>query len=254
MALPLLDGGDVQPHPGGRRPQGVHHRGSGWHGRACHPVLFGRDPRLPDLRATLGSGQRPSRRAQTLHRHRLPRLGAALRQLRSDRRRHLAAGSALPPGWHVGDGLVDSHGLGTRSSRGTRARPHHGVDGRGADSRCLARSTDGRLCHTCLGRPRATTPGGPAVRPAGDWQPVPADPAHTDITSPPRRRVHGAARSATARATHALPLRRPFHVGFFVVVFPLYVDSLGATDPAVRGRYLAQFLLPFAFLQYFSGR
>lgn len=45
-----------------------------------------------------------------------------------------------------------------------------------------------------------------------------------------------------------------FTVGFFVVVFPLYVDSLGATDPAVRGRYLAQFLLPFAFLQYFSGR
>lgn len=45
-----------------------------------------------------------------------------------------------------------------------------------------------------------------------------------------------------------------FTVGLFVVVFPLYVDSLGATDPAVRGRYLAQFLLPFAFLQYFSGR
>jgi MFS family permease len=45
-----------------------------------------------------------------------------------------------------------------------------------------------------------------------------------------------------------------FTVGFFVVVFPLYVDSLGATDPAVRGRYLAQFLLPFALLQYFSGR
>ncbi len=45
-----------------------------------------------------------------------------------------------------------------------------------------------------------------------------------------------------------------FTVGFFVVIFPLYVDSLGATDPAVRGRYLGQFLLPFAFLQYFTGR
>ena len=45
-----------------------------------------------------------------------------------------------------------------------------------------------------------------------------------------------------------------FTVGFFVVIFPLYIDSLGATDPAVRGRYLAQFLLPFAFLQYFAGR
>ncbi len=43
-------------------------------------------------------------------------------------------------------------------------------------------------------------------------------------------------------------------VGLFVVVFPLYIDSLGAADPAVRGRYLALFLLPFAFLQYFTGR
>jgi MFS family permease len=43
-------------------------------------------------------------------------------------------------------------------------------------------------------------------------------------------------------------------VGLFVVVFPLYIDSMGATDPALRGRYLALFLLPFAFLQYFSGR
>jgi DHA1 family tetracycline resistance protein-like MFS transporter len=43
-------------------------------------------------------------------------------------------------------------------------------------------------------------------------------------------------------------------VGLFVVVFPLYIDSLGATDPAMRGRYLALFLLPFAFLQFFSGR
>jgi len=43
-------------------------------------------------------------------------------------------------------------------------------------------------------------------------------------------------------------------VGLFVVVFPLYLDSLGAGDPAVRGRYLAAFLLPFALLQYFTGR
>ena len=45
-----------------------------------------------------------------------------------------------------------------------------------------------------------------------------------------------------------------FAVGLFVVVFPLYLDSLGATDPAQRGRFLALFLLPFAFLQYFSGK
>ncbi len=43
-------------------------------------------------------------------------------------------------------------------------------------------------------------------------------------------------------------------MGLFVVIFPLYLDSLGAADPAVRGRYLALFLLPFAFLQYFTGR
>ena len=43
-------------------------------------------------------------------------------------------------------------------------------------------------------------------------------------------------------------------VGLFVVVFPLYIDSLGAADPAVRGRYLSFFLVPFAFLQYFTGR
>ena len=43
-------------------------------------------------------------------------------------------------------------------------------------------------------------------------------------------------------------------VGLFVVVFPLYLDSLGAGDAAVRGRYLALFLLPFALLQFFTGR
>lgn len=43
-------------------------------------------------------------------------------------------------------------------------------------------------------------------------------------------------------------------VGLFVVVFPLYIDSLGADDPAIRGRYLALFLFPFAMLQFFTGR
>ncbi len=43
-------------------------------------------------------------------------------------------------------------------------------------------------------------------------------------------------------------------VGLFVVVFPLYLDTLGAGDAAVRGRYLSLFLLPFAFLQVFTGR
>lgn len=45
-----------------------------------------------------------------------------------------------------------------------------------------------------------------------------------------------------------------YTVGFFVVLFPLYLGSLGIEDPAVRGRYLALFLLPFALLQYGTGR
>jgi MFS family permease len=81
-------------------------------------------------------------------------------------------------------------------------------------------------------------------------------PAHPIRSAPTR--IAGVL--ATLRSQPRLLLPMAFHfvdrftVGFFVVIFPLYVDSLGATDPAVRGRYLAQFLLPFAFLQYFSGR
>lgn len=65
---------------------------------------------------------------------------------------------------------------------------------------------------------------------------------------------------AALRATPRLALPMAFHfvdrlaVGLFVVVFPLYLDGLGAGDPAVRGRYLALFLLPFAILQYPAGR
>ncbi|MEM7479900.1 MAG: MFS transporter [Acidobacteriota bacterium] len=43
-------------------------------------------------------------------------------------------------------------------------------------------------------------------------------------------------------------------VGFFVVLFPLYLGSLGVEDPAVRGRYLALFLFPFSLLQPLAGR
>lgn len=45
-----------------------------------------------------------------------------------------------------------------------------------------------------------------------------------------------------------------YTVGFFVVLFPLYLGSLGVADPAVKGRYLAVFLLPFALLQPLAGR
>ncbi len=65
-------------------------------------------------------------------------------------------------------------------------------------------------------------------------------------------------RALASRPRLALPCL--FHfvdrlaVGLFVVVFPLYLDTLGATDPAVRGRYLSYFLLPFALLQYWTGK
>lgn len=65
---------------------------------------------------------------------------------------------------------------------------------------------------------------------------------------------------AALRSRPRLLLPMTFHfvdrlaVGLFVVIFPLYIDSLGAGDPAVRGRYLALFLLPFALFQYFTGK
>lgn len=45
-----------------------------------------------------------------------------------------------------------------------------------------------------------------------------------------------------------------YTVGLFVVVFPLYLASLGVDDAAVKGRYLSVFLLPFALLQVATGR
>ncbi len=71
-------------------------------------------------------------------------------------------------------------------------------------------------------------------------------------------RLRNIVASLTTRPRLLIPMT--FHfvdrlaVGLFVVVFPLYLDSLGANDPALRGRYLALFLLPFALLQFFSGK
>ena len=65
---------------------------------------------------------------------------------------------------------------------------------------------------------------------------------------------------AALRSRPRLALPMLFHfvdrlaVGLFVVVFPLYLDELGASDAAVRGLYLSLFLLPFALLQYFTGK
>ena len=45
-----------------------------------------------------------------------------------------------------------------------------------------------------------------------------------------------------------------YTVGFVVVLFPLYLETLGISDPATKGQYLGVFLLPFALLQYPCGR
>jgi MFS family permease len=45
-----------------------------------------------------------------------------------------------------------------------------------------------------------------------------------------------------------------YTVGFVVILLPLFLATQGVDDPAVRGRYLGLFLLPFALLQVFTGR
>jgi MFS family permease len=82
------------------------------------------------------------------------------------------------------------------------------------------------------------------------------------VPESPRVRRHASLGEilGTLRKRPRLLLPFAFHfvdrytVGFFVVLFPLYLGSLGVSDPAVRGRYLALFLLPFALLQYWTGR
>ena len=44
-----------------------------------------------------------------------------------------------------------------------------------------------------------------------------------------------------------------YAVGFIVVLFPLYLETLGISDPARKGQYLGLFLVPFAFLQVPCG-
>lgn len=45
-----------------------------------------------------------------------------------------------------------------------------------------------------------------------------------------------------------------FTVGFFVSVFPLYLGTVHGAEPALIGMLMFAFLLPFALLQYPSGR
>ncbi len=44
-----------------------------------------------------------------------------------------------------------------------------------------------------------------------------------------------------------------YAVGFIVVLFPLYLETLGVSDPAQKGQYLGYFLVPFALLQVPCG-
>ncbi len=44
-----------------------------------------------------------------------------------------------------------------------------------------------------------------------------------------------------------------YTVGFIVVLFPLYLETLGISDPARKGQYLGLFLVPFALLQVPCG-
>ncbi len=44
-----------------------------------------------------------------------------------------------------------------------------------------------------------------------------------------------------------------YTVGFIVVLFPLYLETLGVSDPARKGQYLGLFLVPFALLQVPCG-
>ncbi len=44
-----------------------------------------------------------------------------------------------------------------------------------------------------------------------------------------------------------------YAVGFIVVLFPLYLETLGVSDPAKKGQILGMFLVPFAFLQVPCG-
>lgn len=82
------------------------------------------------------------------------------------------------------------------------------------------------------------------------------------LGDPPRGRQRAASLRGLLHALHSRPrllLPYLFHfvdrftVGFFVVLFPLYLASTGAA-PGRRGAYLALFLLPFALLQPVTGR
>ena len=76
---------------------------------------------------------------------------------------------------------------------------------------------------------------------------------HEATSQRSRPRLGDIGRALAARPRLLLPWAlygmERFTVGLFVIVFPLWLLAQHGADPAARGRALAAFLLPFAFLQ-----
>ena len=107
----------------------------------------------------------------------------------------------------------------------------------------------GGLVTQLLGRPRTTGARGSAL-PAARASGLELREA-TTMHIRPRLRAIG--RALASRPRLLLPwglyAMERFTVGLFVIVFPLWLLEQHGADPAARGRALAAFLLPFAFLQ-----
>ncbi len=119
-----------------------------------------------------------------------------------------------------------------------------------ADPRRRTRRAARRSGHAVLGRAGTARPGRSPLPPAraavalalrrGPRSAHPAPPGGD------RPRARLAAAPAPPLGLYAM---ERFTVGLFVIVFPLWLLEQHGADPAARGRALAAFLLPFAFLQ-----
>lgn len=81
-----------------------------------------------------------------------------------------------------------------------------------------------------------------------------AEPARRERRPQPRELIAALAARPRLLLPGGLYFVERFSVGLFVVLFPLHLAELGGADPALRGRYLALFLFPFAAGQLGSHR
>jgi MFS family permease len=81
-----------------------------------------------------------------------------------------------------------------------------------------------------------------------------AEPARRESRPHPRELVAALGARPRLLVPGGLYFVERFSVGLFVVLFPVYLADLSGADPALRGRYLALFLFPFAFAQLASHR